>query len=571
MRQIWSLFKGLDRSNRLAVAGLCSLSVVAGLLEAAVLVLVASMLLSITQDGDDGQVSVAGGAFEMPITQLLPLAIAMSVFVLLARAVVAWLTARVGAGRLSQLRRTVITRFSSATHCRQIAERQGSLQESAMSLATQSANATIQAAACVAAALSLLAMMAVSATIDLLGTLIVIAAGAAVVLMLRPLQVATERRARAFVRSNARFAELLTEWSEMAPELRVTGVESSQRDELLGRNEQTVRSFSGSRFATRLAVGLFKDIAVLSMVGFAAVVVLVPDLDLPVLGGVILIALRSLVYAQQANAARLLVIELSPNAEELERRLGDLAEHQEADGTREVGGFGLLRLKDVSYRYGPDEPNALTNVQLELRRGDIVGVLGPSGGGKSTLMQLLLRLRVPSEGTILVDDTNYCEITRSSWSELIGYVPQEPRLFAGTILENVRFFRPGVTADDAREAMRSAHIFEEVQQMPAGEDTLLGPRGVGVSGGQRQRLSIARALASKPQLLIMDEPTSALDRLSERRFQETISDLRGHVTMIVVAHRLATVESCDQLISIVGGVVQRTTDLESAIRIAGIE
>jgi len=223
-----------------------------------------------------------------------------------------------------------------------------------------------------------------------------------------------------------------------------------------------------------------------------------------------------------------------------------------------VTSFDTIELVDVGYSYDDRIP-AIRDVNLTIRRGEVLGIVGPSGSGKSTLLQVLLRLRLPGSGEVLVDGVDYATIDRTSWSHLVAVVPQEPQLIEASIADNIAFLRPEVTRDDVERAAEAAHVAAEVRELPDGFDTMLGPRGTGLSGGQKQRVAFARALAGTPQLLILDEPTSALDSESERRIRETISELEGRVTLVIVAHRLSTLDVCDRVITIADGTIEAIT------------
>ena len=179
----------------------------------------------------------------------------------------------------------------------------------------------------------------------------------------------------------------------------------------------------------------------------------------------------------------------------------------------------------ASFSYDGSLPT-LSDIDFTLQQGEILGVIGPSGAGKSTLAQVLLGLRAPDTGSVMVGGVDLAQVDRAWWTRQVSFVPQDPVLFTGTIAENIRFFRDDVDDAAVFRAAEHANVLSEIRAMPQGFDTHLGERGGGLSGGQRQRLSIARALAGSPSLLILDEPTSALDGHSESLIRDTIVGLQ---------------------------------------------
>jgi ABC-type multidrug transport system fused ATPase/permease subunit len=210
-----------------------------------------------------------------------------------------------------------------------------------------------------------------------------------------------------------------------------------------------------------------------------------------------------------------------------------------------------VELDGVSFSYG-DEATALTDVSFEIHAGEAIGVVGPSGAGKSTLVQLLLGLRPPTTGHLRVDGVAAAEFTRSSWTRRVSFVPQESALFDRSVLDNVICFRD-ISRERALDALRAAHVLDEVLGLPDGLDTIVGEGGKRLSGGQRQRVCIARALAGEPDLLILDEPTSALDLASEEAIRQTLDAIMGRMTLIIVAHRMSTLRVCDKVLVINDG------------------
>lgn len=218
-----------------------------------------------------------------------------------------------------------------------------------------------------------------------------------------------------------------------------------------------------------------------------------------------------------------------------------------------------LELREVSFRYpgcASDKPDALRHISLRIPRGGMIGLIGPSGAGKSTVVGLLTGLLEPTSGALFVDGQILTSARRGGWQSSIGYVPQTPFLLNASIAENVAFSQWGGKIDRER-VLRCCRMaaMDFLDELPEGVDTVIGERGVRLSGGQVQRVAIARALYEEPQMILFDEATSALDGASEQAIQNTINSLSGQVTMVVVAHRLTTVEKCDYIYWIDSGEI----------------
>ena len=211
------------------------------------------------------------------------------------------------------------------------------------------------------------------------------------------------------------------------------------------------------------------------------------------------------------------------------------------------GGASLL-FDAVDFSY-PSRPNtlALSGLSGEVRKGQTVAVVGPSGAGKTTLFALLMRFHDPRQGRLLMDDVPVSQMDLHDLRERIALVPQEPVIFSGTVLENIRYGKPSASEAEVRQAAQAAFADEFIAQLPQGYDTYLGDRGVRLSGGQRQRIAIARAMLKNPPLLLLDEATSALDANSERMVQAALETAMQGRTTLVIAHRLATVKRADAI------------------------
>ena len=220
---------------------------------------------------------------------------------------------------------------------------------------------------------------------------------------------------------------------------------------------------------------------------------------------------------------------------------------QDAPNAKTLGAVqGHIEIDHVSFAYESDLP-VLHDVSLQITPGETIAVVGPSGGGKSTLCQLIPRFYDVSGGSIRIDGSDVRDVTQESLRQNVGVVQQEVFLFAASILENIRYGRPGATEEEVAQAAKLAEIYDDIVAMPEGFNTYVGERGTLLSGGQKQRISIARIFLKNPPVLILDEATSALDSVTEAKLQETFERLSRNRTTIIIAHRLSTVRNADRI------------------------
>jgi len=214
---------------------------------------------------------------------------------------------------------------------------------------------------------------------------------------------------------------------------------------------------------------------------------------------------------------------------------------------------GRITLDRVSFRYNPTAPLVVDDVSLDVEAGSFIALVGPSGAGKTTLAHLLVGLYRPMSGRILYDGVDLRELDLRAVRGQMGIVNQQPYLFGSSIASNLSLADPSLSRDRLIEAAHLAQIHDDIVNMPLGYDTLLGDGVLSVSGGQRQRLALARALVPRPAILLLDEATSSLDTATERRIQDELAKLR--CTRIVIAHRLSTVRAADLILVMDQGVV----------------
>ena len=215
---------------------------------------------------------------------------------------------------------------------------------------------------------------------------------------------------------------------------------------------------------------------------------------------------------------------------------------------------GQIDIDHVSFAYDGDLA-VLHDVSMQVRPGETIAIVGPSGGGKTTLCQLIPRFYDVSSGSISIDGLDIRDVTQRSLHESIGIVQQDVFLFADTVFENIRYGRPDATLHEVEEAAKQAEIYDDIMAMPNGFQTYVGERGTLLSGGQKQRIAIARIFLKNPPILILDEATSALDSVTEAKIQRAFDNLARGRTTLIIAHRLSTIRSASRIVSIADGVI----------------
>lgn len=261
---------------------------------------------------------------------------------------------------------------------------------------------------------------------------------------------------------------------------------------------------------------------------------------------------------QRLDSDRVNLAAAAPAVRAVTGFLSDVGKPYLPEGARPFCGLkDAITFSGVSYRYdGQAESDAaLSGVTARIPANETTAIVGPSGSGKSTLTYLLMRFADPLEGSIQLDGVGLEEFSLATWRGGIALVSQDSHVFHATVADNIRYGRPDATDDAVREAARKAHAHEFIEALPDGYGTCLGEEGVQLSGGQRQRIALARALIRNARILILDEATNALDAIAENVIQDALAELAGHYTMIVIAHRLATIEQADHVLVLDQGLL----------------
>ena len=270
----------------------------------------------------------------------------------------------------------------------------------------------------------------------------------------------------------------------------------------------------------------------------------------------IIIIFRLMIPAAKLNFSHSRVSQLEPALESVQNFLRTDDKPYLLDGLEPFSKIAeTVVIDDVSFRYNYDEDSILKNVSFEIPKGKITAVVGASGAGKTTLVNLIARLYDPQAGIIIIDGTDLRNLIIETWRREIAIVSQDTFLFNDTVMGNLRFARPEVTNEDVYQAARLAQAHDFIMKLPLGYDTFLGDRGVRLSGGQQQRIAIARALLVNPQLLILDEATSDLDSETEQAIQSAIEQYSKKRTLFIIAHRLSTVKQADNIIVLSQGEI----------------
>ena len=332
--------------------------------------------------------------------------------------------------------------------------------------------------------------------------------------------------------------------------IRVTGAEERE----LGRLARFNRTLIGVLRSAEVLVAFtyFVNQALPAVVLCGIIVVSYTVLDIPtsVLLTFLLIMLRlapKLVQFQQYYQTYTVYAAALPVVDKAITEARASAEERGGGGTPFHTLEQRLRLDDVSFRYDAEGTEAVHRLSLTIPRNGIVGIVGESGAGKTTLIDLIAGLQMPDAGAVLVDGTDLRQMDLLTWRRRIGYVTQDVVVFNDTLRNNLLFSRPDAVDADIEAALATAQLADLAPALPQGLDTVLGEGGVRLSGGQKQRLALARALIGQPQLLLLDEATSSLDNESERRIQKAIDSIASKLTIVIVAHRLSTVRKANTI------------------------
>lgn len=536
-------------SGQIAAMALAALA--GAFTEAAFLVVVTALAMAVVQHND-----VIGPYAGVTVTIQLALTLASGLLVLrlLFNLLAATLSVQLTTSVAVDERRRLTGAFLESSWALQQAQPSGRLQELLTSF-VQKSTITVQAvASAITSGLSLFGFLAVSFFVDAVATL---AVGGLLVLfgaVLSPLRRYVSRLGNAWRTADLTFATTVSELSSLGLEMQTFGVEAPFAAEIDRSNVKAATTQRRAQVFNSAQSHLYATLAYASVLGGVALANHYGISNLAVVGAVLVLMMRALGYGQSLAASMGMVAAYSPFTLQVQEACQQFQANPARSGRAMPAGAAPLSVTDVSYSY-PNGRLGVADVTFEVRRGEVTGIIGPSGAGKSTIAQLLLGLRWPDQGRITASSDNLRDVERAWWTDKVAFVPQDALFIAGSVSENIRFFRDGISDADIRSAAQLANLLPDIERMEDGFDTHLGARGSQLSGGQRQRLSIARALAAHPEMLILDEPTSALDGKSESVVTEVLAELSEDVTIIIIAHRMSTLSICDRIIVLEDGRV----------------
>ncbi len=543
------------------------LSALAGLGQAALLILVVRAATALTTQTEEFSGTIGPfTATELAPADLLRLGFALLVALLIVEVAASKCQARLYANAHRRTQHHLLSSYSNATFSAQSKTDRGDTQQLLHVHAGQVAALVNAVGNVVSASANFCVLVLAALVLSPIAAVAVLFGLGVMLLALRPLLTRSKRYADARASSQRTMASLLSERLELNREVRSFGAEGFADEPIRAQIDTVSSTFEQLRFISRMNSVAYRLGAFGLILAMLALIEATESTSLAALTGALLMLLRSLSYGQATQGAIQSASEALPVFGQLIAECDRLESAARQHGhLLTPSGLGNLSLDAVCFTYGPEQhpegshsPPTLSSIDLSFDRGDFVAVVGPSGSGKSTLISLLLGIQRPTSGTIRLDGIDLAEVDEQWWHHRVAFVPQEPHLQSGSVLEAIRFGRTYISDDAVFRAAMRAHIAKDIEAWPDTWDTEVGTLGDQLSGGQRQRVAIARAIAGDPELLLLDEPTSALDEVTEALIAQTIQSLRGDTTIVAIAHRPRTIAHADRVVHIHDGRVQKS-------------
>ena len=540
------------RDEKSVLVMIAVLNIASALSEALALVSVAPLVQAAAEGENRYQGSIAGREFDVGLTQLAVFSATLLIVAFLIQLVTIYVSARLTSGYRLRTRLKIVRAFHGADWSVQAQEREGWLRTLSTDNVEFAANALNQISHWLKGVTGLAIFVIGAITVNLVAAIMITIVLGLVVLLIRPVNKYANRMGKQHAEYNVLISEELATLTMTGRELKAYGVVSPAADTYrrLAREQRNV--LLRGNVAANVGAPVFRTSAVMLIVAMIAITALRGDSEIASVGLVAVLLYRASNYGTVLVRYHQQLVRVTPIIEQLQEGLDRLWEHQVTPGELDPGDIRSIEARSVTFAYPGQAEAALDDISLRISIGEVVGVVGPSGAGKSTLAELLIGLRQPSSGEVVVGDTAMSDVTEQARSKRIALVSQIVPLIPGTVADNVDFFRD-LDDDVVTRAIDAAGLADVVAALPDGEQTRIGPGARAVSGGQAQRIGIARALAGEPSIIILDEPTSALDAQAEQFITDTISRLGDSFGVLVIAHRLTTLRNCDRVIVIEDG------------------
>ncbi len=401
--------------------------------------------------------------------------------------------------------------------------------------------------------LSLIALVGVAFFVDPISTII---AGLGLLILgiaLSPIRKAIAQRSKKTAESQLDFAHGIAEFSSLGIDIQSYGVSEPIQDDLGQLLIVEGRARRKMEFTLQAITPLYIALAYVFILIALSFVSKNETISLEKIGPVALLMLRGLTYGQSVYFFLAIKRAMTGTFEQLNLTMNYYSKNKLETGNQEIKEMDSLSFEGVNFSH-ENGTKILQEASFTMNRGDILGLSGESGSGKTTILELICGLRSPNQGRILINGIDLSTININSWRDNYSLVTQEPKLISGSAVENIKFFRGNIPIEDVEKAAQNAlYLSESSTHLNDLEMHQIGESGSQLSGGQKQRLSLARALVSNPPLLLLDEPTSSLDVESEEKICKTLEKLRGKVSILIVSHNEKVLEICDRVLYLENG------------------